>query len=176
MIQISNDLFYRKIERSDLVHRVEWINNPEINSTLTFVTPVSLASTEKWFESTITDNSKLNLSFFLKENDEYIPLGFSGFIGIDRNNRRAELFITIGNTTYQGRGLGKKIVTFLIRFGFSDLNLRKIYLTTLENNERAKKLYEACGFVQDGKLRQHFYHQGRYLDCYHMSLLRNDVE
>lgn len=176
MILISDDLFYRKIERSDLVHRVSWINNPVINKTLTFTTPVSLASTEKWFESTITDNSKLNLSFFIKENDNFIPLGFGGFVGIDKHNRRAELFITIGNTSYQGRGLGKKLVRFLIGLGFSELNLQKVYLTTLENNVRAKKIYEVCGFVQDGRLRQHFYHQGRYLDCFHMSLLRDDVK
>lgn len=175
MIKINEFLYYRKIEKLDLVNRVNWINDPEINKTLTFSTPVSLAATEKWFETTLFDNSKLNLSFFVKKNDDFIPLGFAGFIGIDSYNQRAELFITIGNSDYHGKGFGVQIVKFLISFGFIKLNLSKIYLTTLKHNFKAKKLYEKCGFKIDGELRDHFYHHGEFVDCYHMSILRKEI-
>lgn len=176
MIKINDSLYYRKIEKPDLVHRVNWINNPKINATLTFRTPVSHSSTEKWFEVTSSDSSKLNLTFFVKLGEDYIPLGFGGFISIDSFNQRAEIFITIGNLEYQGKGFGIQIVNFLTGFGFNELNLSKIYLTTLKHNVKAKNLYEKCGFKTDGVLREHFFHKGKFIDCFHMSILRKDVE
>ncbi|HAS8600274.1 TPA: N-acetyltransferase [Vibrio vulnificus] len=176
MIKIDNTLFFRRIEKSDLPYRVDWINDPDINRTLTFSTPVSMSSTEKWFEISSNDNTKLNLTFFIKENQDFIPIAFGGFINVDLKNSRAELFVTIGNKDYHGKGIGKKIVSFLVSYGFEELNLNKVYLTTLDNNERAKLLYERCGFTVDGKLRKHFYHKGQFRDCYHMSILRDNTK
>lgn len=175
MINIQGNLFYRKIERDDLVKRVEWINNPDLNNTLTFQTPVSLSSTERWFDNVLSDSTKMNLTFFIQEDENYIPIGFGGFIGIDKHNRRAELFITIGNQKFQGLGYGKVIVNFLKQFGFDCLNLQRIHLTTLSHNVKAKSLYEKCGFVQEGTLNNHFFHKGEYKDCYYMAVLKESI-
>ncbi|ELB2751653.1 GNAT family N-acetyltransferase, partial [Vibrio alginolyticus] len=122
MINIDDTLYYRYLKREDLAKRVSWINNPDINDTLTFRTPVTLESTERWFDNIKSDPTKVNLIFFVKENDKYIPIGFGGFVNIDTINKRAELFITIGEASYQGRGYGYKVVKFLTEFGFNNLN------------------------------------------------------
>lgn len=41
---------------------------------------------------------------------------------------------------------------------------RKVSLRVLAHNERAKRLYESCGFVVEGALRQEFLLDGRYTD------------
>lgn len=169
MINIVGDLYYRRLEREDLKKRVEWVNDPEINYTLTFDTPVSLASTEAWFQKVLLDSSKINFMFFIKEDGGYRPIGFGGFINIDRINNRAELFITIGDKKQQGKGLGKKIVDFLVGFGFGSLVLHKIYLTTLAHNEKAIYIYKKCGFEVEGMLRHHVMHQGELKSLYFMS-------
>ncbi len=175
MINIQDDLFYRKIERDDLCSRVEWINDPNVNDTLTFQTPVSLSSTERWFDNTLSDSTKLNLTFFIQEGEKFTPIGFGGFVGIDKHNRRAELFVTIGNQKFQGLGYGGVIVNFLKQLGFDCLNLHRIHLTTLSHNIKAKSLYEKCGFVQEGLLKKHFFHKGEYKDCYYMAALKESI-
>lgn len=169
MIKITEELYYRRIEREDLAHRVRWLNDPDINETLTFDVPVSQASTEAWFAKTVLDSTKVNLMFFVRKGESFEPLGFGGFINVDAKNRRAELYITIGNKGYQGRGYGKTLVNFLTDFGFGQLGLEKIYLSTLEHNERAFRLYSSCGFEQEGFFKRHIMHQGELKGLYYLA-------
>lgn len=173
MIEVQEGLFYRRLEREDLAHRVQWVNDPEINQTLTFDVPVSQASTEAWFSKTVLDSSKVNLMFFVREEGGFIPLGFGGFLNIDRQSRKGELYITIGDKKYQGKGLAKVLVNFLCDFGFNELGLHKVYLSTLEHNKRAYALYERCGFFEEGFFKDHIYHRGSYKSLFYMAKFRN---
>ncbi len=38
----------------------------------------------------------------------------------------------------------------ILRYAFEELGLHKVYLNVLEDNVRAQKLYEKCGFVYEG--------------------------
>lgn len=176
MIKINSVLYAREIQSEDLSERVKWINDPDINKTLTFSTPVSIESTKSWFESLHDNDSKVNFTFFIEENGSYIPIGFGGFVSVDFRNRKAELFITIGNRNYQGKGYSKYLVRFLIKYAFESMELNKITLTTLAHNITAKIIYEKCGFKTDSLLEEHFFVRGNYVDCYHMSLLRKNFK
>lgn len=172
MIKITDELYYRRIEKDDLTDRVRWINDPDINETLTFETPISLASTEAWFSKTVLDSTKCNLSFFVHKEDSFIAIGFGGFINIDSKADKAELYITLGNREYQGKGFGKRLVQFLMQFGFIELGLQKIYLSTLEHNHRAFGLYESCGFEEEGRFKRHIRHKGKLKDLIYMAAFR----
>lgn len=172
MIKITNELYYRRIEKEDLADRVKWINDPDINETLTFDTPVSLASTEAWFAKTVLDQSKCNLAFFVRNGDSFVAIGFGGFLNIDTKASKAELYITIGNKSFQGKGFGKRLVQFLMHFGFNDLGLQKIYLSTLEHNLRAYGLYESCGFEEEGRFKKHVLHKGKLKGLIYMAAFR----
>lgn len=175
MIHIDGNLYYRRIEREDLPFRVEWINDPLINKTLTFDVPVSLASTDAWFNRVAVDNSKLNLTFFYKHRSSFIPIGFGGFINIDNKHRKAELFITIGDKSFHGKGLAKPLVNFLCDFGFKTLGLHKVYLSTLSHNERAENLYRSCGFVHEGTFKDHIFHRGSYRSLIFMARFKSSI-
>ena len=41
-------------------------------------------------------------------------------------------------------------------------------------NERAIRCYRACGFVEEGRLRQHDYSDGAYVDVVAMGILRDE--
>ena len=49
-----------------------------------------------------------------------------------------------------------------------------IYLYVFETNPLAIHVYEKCGFVHEGKLRQSTYRNGRYIDNILMSMLRRE--
>ena len=171
MISLGDEFYVRKIERTDIPSRVRWINDPQINATLTFDYPVSIASTEAWFSKTVLDSSKVNFTFLLGDS-EPIPVGFGGLLKVDMKNRHAELYVTIGEPGLHGRGLGKKAVDFICEYGFNTLGLNKIYLTTLSYNAAAIKLYEKCGFVLEGQFSKHIYLRGKYQDIYYFAKFR----
>ncbi|WP_255158088.1 GNAT family N-acetyltransferase [Siphonobacter sp. BAB-5385] len=64
----------------------------------------------------------------------------------------------------------------MLRHGFNDLNLHRIYLTVLPENDRAIRLYESFGFQQEGLYRKALFKNGQFTDVMGMSLLRNEFQ
>jgi RimJ/RimL family protein N-acetyltransferase len=54
--------------------------------------------------------------------------------------------------------------------------MRRVYLNVNSTNERAMRAYRACGFVEEGRLRQHVWSDGAYIDLVYMGILREEWE
>ncbi len=103
--------------------------------------------------------------------EDSLLIGMCGFINRSDRHRSAELYLTIGETRYWGRGLAREALTLLTDLGFSHLGLHRIHLTTASGNYRARRAYEAVGFQPEGVLRQSFYRGGLLEDVHVHSLL-----
>lgn len=108
--------------------------------------------------------------------DDDKMIGMISIVNIDYINRKAELHLMIGDQDSRGKGYGTKVMKMMINHAFYNLNLNKLYLTTLETNEGAKKLYSKVGFKIDGILRDEVYKNGKYINCLIMSILKDDYE
>ena len=66
----------------------------------------------------------------------------------------------------------------LVQHGFENinlnLNLNRIYLHVYETNQRAVRSHEKTGFSIDGSLRQARYLEGRFVDVFLMSILKDE--
>ncbi len=101
-------------------------------------------------------------------------LGLTILSGIDLANRSAELSIFIGPQALRGKGLGKAAVRLLLDHAFLDIGLNRVELRVLDDNVPAMRVYEACGFVAEGRMRQAAFKQGRFADVILMSILAED--
>ena len=167
-------VYLRLLSQEDLEDRVSWINDEENIQTLMFDWPTSMEKTQKWFQNVVFDNSKLNLSIVDIETDELI--GMTGLLNIDRTNHHAQLYITIGNKKFRGKHIPDEVIPLVLEYGFTELELKKIYLYTLPNNDLARHVYERNGFQQDGILRQQVYCRGKQQDLYVHSILKTEYE
>ena len=79
-------------------------------------------------------------------------------------HRHAELQIRIGDVKQRGHGYGTDAVQLLLKFGFDDLNLHRIFLHVFADNKAAVRTYEKCGFKREGILRHAAHIDGRYVD------------
>lgn len=86
----------------------------------------------------------------------------------------AELGISILDPDFLGQGYGREAVALLLDWGFRLHNWRRIYLETLASNERAIRAYQACGFVQEGVMRESDYYNGAYVDVVIMGILQHE--
>lgn len=84
----------------------------------------------------------------------------------------SELGITIGDPAYWNRGIGRECVVLLLDYAIRLLNIRKVWLRVWANNERGIRCYRACGFIEDGRLREHVWSNGEYTDLVYMGVLR----
>lgn len=70
---------------------------------------------------------------------------------IDALRQEAELGITIGEQAYWGRGFGSEAVRLLVQYLIEQQGFRRLYLKTLDWNERARLSFEKAGFVEYGR-------------------------
>jgi len=64
---------------------------------------------------------------------------------------------------WQGRGLGRRLVAAAVDEARAR-GARRLRLRVLGHNAVARRVYEACGFVVEGVLRDEFRLDGRYVD------------
>lgn len=73
-----------------------------------------------------------------------------------------------------GRGSGRGILTELIRIAFEELGAHRLFLDVIEDNARARHLYESLGFVYEGTMRDAHQRDGGYLNLLLMSMLEGE--
>ncbi|MFX5622814.1 GNAT family N-acetyltransferase, partial [Acinetobacter baumannii] len=74
----------------------------------------------------------------------------------------------------QGRGLAVQATRLALDYGFSVLNLHKIYLIVDRENEKAVHVYAKAGFRQEGVLKEEFFMNGQYRDVIRMGIFQRD--
>jgi len=167
-------VYIRALELDDLERTYRWHNNPEIYKTMGVFHHVSRATDEEWLHKKAAfSNTELNLAICLTNGSQHI--GNIYLRNIEWIARNAELRIFIGELDQTSKGYGQAAVRLLIQHAFRDLGLVRVYLFVLEDNKAAIKAYEKCGFVIEGKLRKHFFNEGKFHNLLVMGLCMDDL-
>jgi diamine N-acetyltransferase len=173
--QIRGERVYlRPAERDDIPLFVSWLNDAETASFLSFRAPMSFAQEEDWFEKLLVDQGKSRWHFVMCLLDGGQPIGTIGLFDLDTVNGSAGMGITVGEKSLWGKGYGTDSLNALLDFGFGMLRLERIWLDVNDDNVRAKRSYEKCGFKLEGIKRHAMYRDGRYRDLEVMSILRDE--
>lgn len=170
-------MFYlRELERKDLPAINRWRNDPELIALLgapyRFINP---DVDEKWYESYMGNRgSAVRCAVTEDDNDDI--LGLVSLVNVNYMNQSAEFHIMIGDSGNRGRGIGTFAVMSMLGHAFSNMNLQRVELTVLEDNERAIHLYEKCGFVYEGRKRKAKYKNGNFADLLMYSVLKAEYK
>jgi RimJ/RimL family protein N-acetyltransferase len=166
----------RPLEEGDVPLLARWFGNPEVRHwTHLSEDPPSVQTVEGHRERyrRMRDDPR-QLRFCIETGDGH-PIGDLGLLDIHPHGR-LELGITIGDTAYWGRGYGTDAVRTALRYAFGELRCRRVYLITDEDNLRAHRCFEKCGFVREGLLRAHRLRDGQPLNMLIMGVLRSEFE
>ena len=128
-----------------------------------------MADIDQWIEYHRNKDDEVLWVIAARSDDKCI--GHAGLYNIDFRIRKAEYAILIGDSAWRGKGLGKSVSEAVIRFGFDELNLRRIELTLMSGNEPALRLYKSLGFETEGVMRDAQIRGGKYHDVTLMALL-----
>ena len=157
----------RKHTREDISYKLKWLSDPYVRY-LIGEKPNKKANLKeelKWFK----DYEKKKNKKFFTICDNKTPIGFMGLSYIDKVNNNSDLFIIIGDKNYRGKGFGRKVMMWLLDYGFKKLKLHKIKLQVMEKNTSAIRLYESLGFKNEGKMKGEVYFNGRYYNLITMA-------
>ncbi|WP_166279425.1 GNAT family N-acetyltransferase [Saccharibacillus alkalitolerans] len=105
----------------------------------------------------------------LKETGELI-----GGCGIHAAGFNAEIGYTF-NPRFWGSGYASEAAFALLRFGFEELGVHRIYATCRPDNEASAKVMQRIGMKREGRMREHLYFKGAFHDSELYSILRHEL-
>ena len=79
-------------------------------------------------------------------------IGNCMYYNMDLVAGQVEVGIMVGDRAYWNQGYGGDAITALVDYIFAEMQVERIYLSTLEWNLRAQRCFEKCGFVHCGHL------------------------
>lgn len=143
-------------------------NHLEINKYMVEDVKISRQAQEKWYQGYLTRKDiKVFIALLGKE-----PVGYSQIRHIEPKHKSCELVFAIA-PQFQGQGLGKQLCQQTVDYALRKLKMHRLWLGVLLFNQRAIKLYQQCGFKQEGILREAIFKQSKFYDLLIMSLIKN---
>lgn len=128
---------------------------------------------QAWIEKDIENNPDMYW-FAIRALEDDRLLGDITLSVINWGSGEAFAGVGIGARALWGQGYGTEALQMVLRYGFVELNLRRISLTVFAYNQRAQRSYEKAGFRLEGRLRQAMGREGRRWDILYMGVLREE--
>lgn len=137
--------------------------------------PYKESDAEEWInthESMLQKGKALNYAIVLAEVDELI-----GAIGLtlSQADSRAEMGYWIG-VPYWGNGYGTEAAKALLKYGFEELKLNRIFAHHMANNPASGKIMKKIGMSYEGCCRQHVKKWDKYFDIKIYGIVKSDYK
>ncbi|MBC7391680.1 MAG: GNAT family N-acetyltransferase [Opitutaceae bacterium] len=146
---------------------VSWLNNPDVYR---YMETGGNYNSEMLTEY-LQDVEKKDILFWailIRSTNKHI-----GNIKIDPVNKRhgwGEYAIMIGDIHAWGQGYAFEASNLVIDYCFNILNIRKITLGVVQDNEAAYNVYKKLGFTDEGLYLNHGVYEGKYCNMIRMAL------
>jgi RimJ/RimL family protein N-acetyltransferase len=168
----AKDLELRAVEREDLRTIWKWFNDVEVGLPAgNDIRPISFAELEARFEKELEDDPVTRFSMVV----DGTLIGRCGLSDWDKA-LSLSLSIAIGEKAYWGKGYGRTAIRLLLDYAFVHRNAHRVWLEVAADNERAIRAYTSCGFIEEGRMRDNAWDDGRYVDELMMAILRPEWE
>lgn len=152
---------------------ISWLNDAEVckyNSHHIF--PYNKHKAEEYLKSISLSENVLVLAMIAKESKKHI--GNISLQHIDLLNNSAEFAILLGDKDYWGKGMAKEASLLIVKHGFLELNLHRIYCGTASENIAMQKLANFLGMSEEGRRKEAQYKNGKYNDIIEFGILKED--
>jgi RimJ/RimL family protein N-acetyltransferase len=140
-------------------------------NTLLIPHPYPDGAAEEWIASHVAklhEEGTLNLA--IEAGGEFI--GAIGLL-VQKDHDRAEIGYWIG-VPYWGRGYATEAVREVMRYGFEELKLNKIFAGYFSRNAASGRVMRKNGMKYEGRLRQHDKKWDEYVDLEYYGMLREE--
>jgi [ribosomal protein S5]-alanine N-acetyltransferase len=177
-----DNIFFLKGERIHLralmekdlnSYYLQWLNDEEVcRSNSHAVFPNTEQKMKSYFDNLQNQQQHVVLAIVHTESERHI--GNVSLQNINWVSRNGEFAILLGDKDYWGGGYGEEAAQLIVDYGFSRLNLHRIYCGTFEDNEGMKKLAARLEMKQEGLRREAVYKNGTYHNVLEFGVLKSE--
>lgn len=104
-------------------------------------------------EALVEYNDQEGITWAVTVRDSDTAIGHFGLHRLSRYHRRAEAGYDLARA-YWGHGMATEALRAILKFGFMQMNLHRIYANTIADNYESVRLLERLGFQREGTQRE----------------------
>ena len=175
-MQLSTErLVLRELNHSDVNDIQEYATDPEVIKYLTFG-PNTKEESKQFIELCIghqKEEQRRNYELGITLPSENKLIGGCGIRVTSPGNSVANIGYCL-NRNYWGKGFATEAANGLLRYGFEELRIHRIYAICDPENVASKRVLEKTGMVYEGHLRQNVVIHGEHRDSLMYSILKHE--
>jgi RimJ/RimL family protein N-acetyltransferase len=167
----GTSVYLRPLRLEDLDAFAGLLDDSEASRTHTAVRMLAAARASRDEETLEQPTAALLMGTCLKDDDRLI--GVVGLFDIDLRNRSARFEILFNDVARKvaGKGFRTDAVRAMVEHGFRELGLHRQFVMIHDNQPLGRKPLELVGFVEEGRLRQAYFYEGKHWDILMWGLL-----
>ena len=173
---ITTRLILRPFQLSDANDVQRLAGDFEIADTTLFIPhPYKDGIAEQWIsthEANYKNGKEIIFAITIKNNKELI--GSIGYI-LNKEHEKAELGYWIGKP-FWNKGYATEAAEAMLKFGFEELELKRIHAHYFARNPASGKVMEKLGMQHEGTLRKDIKKWGKFEDIKIYGILRSEYE
>lgn len=160
----------RPINYTDTHNIVSWRNSTAVRNNFIFREKFTDEMHINWMKNKVETGEVIQ---YIIEDMNKKPIGSVYYRDIDTTNECAEYGIFIGDDSARGMGYGTEAAELFVEFGFSNLQLHRVYLRVLSDNNPAISSYKKAGFRIEGYVQDMVKIEGKFIDIIFMSRINS---
>ena len=135
--------------------------------------PPGRERTEQWLRTRRDQHDRADWAVLRAADGAF--LGEAVLNDLDPDNETCGFRLWLSGPEALGRGHGTEVVRLVVGYALQTVGLHRVELEVYAHNPRARRVYEKCGFVLEGRRRDALLWDGQRHDSLLMAVLRSDV-
>lgn len=170
----ANRVRLRPLAESDVDHVLTWVNDPAIVGNIAAFSGHAFTREQELAYIRRILASETDEVWSIEDAVTGRYLGQCGLHHLHARSRVARLACIIASRADMGQGYGSSAIRAVLDHAFGVRDLHKVWLMVFRTNDRGRRTYSRLGFVEEGILREEYFHDGGWHDMVRMSLLAHE--
>jgi RimJ/RimL family protein N-acetyltransferase len=176
IIEEINDgnLCLRKISKDDTEFVFNSLNNKELITYLALGPLETYEHSKRLIKGYLRYwNSSLQYNYIieLQKGGVKVKIGSISLWNVNWQHQRAQIGIWL-IPSFWNKGLGEKSLNLLKNIAFNHLKINRLEAYIAIENKKSIYLFERCGFIEEGRLREYLRFHGSFHDAVIMTCLK----
>lgn len=138
---------------------VNWRNSEFVMNQFIIKKPFTVEGQRAWITNKVLTDEVVQ--FVIWDKKDNVKIGSSYLINFDKENKRCEYGMLIGEQEYVGGGRGSEAAKLTSDYALTALPMYKVYCKILADNKASLRACEKAGFEIEGTFRGHLWIQDK---------------
>lgn len=171
---MNTNVKIRPMTEADTDNIVRWRNTPSVYEHFIYRVPLTREDHLNWLHNRVETGDVAQ--FIITDGETDTDVGSVYLRDIDKNFKKCEYGIFIGEDSCRGKGIGSAAAKLAIDYAFKELDMNRVFLRVFADNKQAIRSYEKAGFKYEGTFRDDVIIDGTPYDIVFMAILKRDWE